>query len=110
MPQPGRTVWVVMHYEIMGLPQSPRVDSVQFHVSSSLDKAEEYIRKVWAEPHSWWQVHPHVVDTAEFPENDEVHHYSHRGTRLKAAPIKRALAAFRKHAEAHPDRFPPPDP
>ena len=106
----ARTVWVVMHYEIMGLPDSSRVDSVQFHVSSSLEKAEEYIRKCWVDPYSWWQVHPHVVDSLEFPEGDEVHYYSHRGTRLKTAPIKRAVAAYRKFVERHPEWFPPPAP
>jgi hypothetical protein len=110
MRRRGRIVWVVMHYEIMGLPDALRVDSVQFHVASTLEKAEGYIRKRWVESHSWWQVHPHVVDTDEFDEGDEVHYYSHRGTRLKAAPIRRAVGAFQKYAERHPERFPPPTP
>ena len=79
---------------------------MQFHVSSSLEKAEDYIRKCWVESHSWWQVHPHVVDSEDFDEGDEANYYSHRGTRLKAAPIKRAVAAYRKFAERHPERFP----
>lgn len=97
-----RTVWVVMHYEIMGPPNSPWVDSVQFHVSSSLEKAEEYIQRTHVSAHSWWQVHPHVVDSADFDEGEEVHYYSHRGTRLKAAPTRRSITAFRKHAARHP--------
>ena len=47
-----RTVWVVMHYEIMGVPDAHRVDSVQFHVSSSLNKAEESIRSSRVDSHS----------------------------------------------------------
>jgi hypothetical protein len=104
-----RTVWVVMHYEIMGLPESPRVDSVQFHVSSSLEKAEEYIRKIGTDSHSWWQVHPHAVDFDDFEvgECDEVYYYSHRETRLKSAPTIRSIAAFRRYTARHPDRWPP---
>lgn len=87
-----------MHYEFMGVRESPYIDSVQFHVSSSLAKAEAYVRKVHTFSHGWWQVHPHVVDHDD-PSRDEgleTHFYSHRGTRLKAAPFKRARAAFDK--------------
>ncbi|MDG3007847.1 hypothetical protein [Paludisphaera mucosa] len=108
MGRRGQTVWVVMHYEIMGLPAAPRVDSVQFHVSSSLEKAEEYVRGVCVDAHSWWQVHPHVVDAADLPEGAEVHFYSHRGSRLKAAPMRRAIAAFGRHAARHPESYPAP--
>jgi hypothetical protein len=104
MGQRKPIVWVVMHYEIMGLPESPWVDSVQFHVSSSLDKAEEYIRRAGVAAYSWWQVHPHEVDTADLGEGDEVHYYSHRGARLKAAPTKRAITAYRKHVDARGGR------
>ena len=107
MRQRERTVWVVMHYEYMGLPDSPRIDSVQFHVSSSLANAEMYIRAIQVDSHSWWQVHPHVIDTSDFDEGNEVVYYSHRGTRLKAAPFKRALTAFQKHAARHPEFYPP---
>ncbi len=102
-----------MHYEIMGLPESPQVDSMQFHVSSSLDKAEVYIRRVKVDAYSWWQVHPYEVDFARFAEFDEgaeVYYYSHRGTRLRAAPMKRAISAFRKHAARHPEWWPPHPP
>jgi hypothetical protein len=87
-----------MHYEFMGLRRSPYVDSVQFHVSSSLAKAEEYVRKLHVQSHSWWQVHPHLVDDPDhlLDEGQEVYYYSHRGTRLKTAPWKRARAAFDK--------------
>ncbi len=106
MSKRKRVVWVVMHYEIMGLPDSPRIDSVQFHVSSSLEKAEEYIRDVHVDSHSWWQVHPHVVDDPEFVgEGEEVYYYSHRGTPLKSAPITRAIAAYRKHTDRYPEFY-----
>jgi hypothetical protein len=108
MSQRKRTVWVVMHDEIMGLPESPRVDSVQFPVSSSLEKAEEYIRSTPVDSHCWWQVHPHVVDSAD--ESDEVYYYSHRGARLRAAPTKRSITAFRRHAARHPEWYPPHPP
>jgi len=106
MGQRKRTIWVVMHYEIMGVPDAPRVDSVQFHVSSSLGKAEEYIRSVLVDAHSWWQVHPHVVDTTDFAEGEEVYYYSHRGTRLRTAATGRAVAAFRRHAARNPEFYP----
>jgi hypothetical protein len=110
MSRRKQTVWVVMHYEIMGLPETPRVDSVQFHVSSSLAKAEEYIRRGLVDAHSWWQVHPHVVDSTDFDEGVEVYFYSHRGTPLKAAPMRRAISAFRKHVARHPEWWPPAPP
>jgi hypothetical protein len=110
MSQRKRTVWVVMHYELMGLPDSPRIDSVQFHVSSSLEKAEESLRSSHVSSHSWWQVHPHVVDSADLDEGEEVYYYSHRGARLKAAPTRRPITAFRKHAARHPEWYPPQPP
>ena len=94
-----------MHYEFMGLPDSPRVDSVQFHVSSSLRKAEGYIRKHHVDSHSWWQVHPHVIDTADFDEGVEVYFYSYRGAPLKTAPTRQALAAFKKHVARYPEFY-----
>jgi hypothetical protein len=106
MSKRQRIVWVVMHYEIMGLPDSPRVDSVQFHMSSSLNKAEEYIHSVHVDWHSWWQVHPHVIDAPDYDEGEKVYYYSHRGTRLRSAPILRAITAFRKHTARHPDFYP----
>jgi hypothetical protein len=110
MSRRKQIVWVVMHYEIMGLPDSPHVDSVQFHVSSSLAKAEEYIRSHWVASHSWWQVHPHEVDFADFFASDEgveVHYYSHRGTWLKTVPARRAISAFRKFVARHPEWYSP---
>jgi hypothetical protein len=83
-----------MHYEFLGPRRSPHVDSVQFHVSSSLGKAEKYVREHGVESHSWWQVHSHLVDDPSHREGEEVYYYSHRGTRLKTDPWKRARAAF----------------
>ena len=112
MSQRKRTVWVVMHYEIMGLPECPWVDSVQFHVASSLEKAESYMRRSHVAAYSWWQVHPHVVDSDDAFEGEEVFDYNHRGVRLRAAPTRRSIAAFRKHAARHPEQYPtqPPSP
>jgi hypothetical protein len=106
MSERKRIVWVVMHYEIMGPVDSPWIDSVQFHVSSSLDRAEQYIRNTHVDSHSWWQVHPHVIDAADCGEGQEVCYYSHRGTRLRSAPITRAITAFRKHIARYADLFP----
>jgi hypothetical protein len=89
------TVWVVMHYEIF---HGERVDSVQFHVSSSLKVAEEYMKRMHVAPYSWWQVHPHIVD-CDFDdgcEGDETYYYSYTGRPLKSAPVRRALGAFRR--------------
>jgi hypothetical protein len=104
MKRKKRTVWVIMHYEFlryMGGPK-PYVDSVQFHVSSSLTKAEKYIRDTHVGAHSWWQVHAHGLDAEgydERTEGNEVYYYSHRGTRLKSPPYKRAKAAFQKQTD-----------
>ena len=70
MAKRKRTVWVVMHYEIMGSTKDPRVDALQFHVSSSLAKAAAYIKGCWVDAHSWWQVHPHIVDSENPDEGD----------------------------------------
>ena len=105
-------VWVVMHYEYMGLPASPKLDSLQFHVSSSLKNAEKYIRSRGVDSHSWWQIHPHLVDFDDFnlEEGEEVYYYSHRGTRLKSAPMKRAIAAFKRHCARYPEFYGPISP
>ncbi|MHC5540204.1 hypothetical protein ACYOEI_18450 [Singulisphaera rosea] len=110
MSQRMRTAWVVMHYEIMGLPDYYRIDSIQFHVSSSLEKAEEYMRRHFVSSYSWWQIHPHVVDTTNYDEGREAYYYSHRVTRLKSPPMKRAIAAYRKYAAQHPEWYPPGPP
>jgi hypothetical protein len=103
-----QVVWVAMHYEIMGRPESPYIDSVQFHVSSSFAHAERYIRAMGVDSHSWWQVHPHAVDCPpDLDEGDTVHFFSHRGTRLKAAPLRRAMAEFQKHVIRNPDIYGP---
>src|SRR5262245_15489714 len=105
MTKRKRTVWVVMHYEIIGLPKAPQVDALQFHVSSSLAKAESYIRRGWVDAHSWWQVHPHVVDSKDPDEGEKVYYYTRRGRRLKAAPMKQAIAAFHRHVKRFPEFY-----
>jgi hypothetical protein len=106
MKRAEQTVWVVMHYEIMGVPDSPHIDSVQFHVSSSLTQAEQYIHGAHVAAYSWWQVHPHVVDASDGDEGTDVCIYSHRGTRLRVPPTVRAITAFRKHVARHPEWYP----
>jgi hypothetical protein len=109
MGERRQIVWVVMHVEIMGHPDKPRVDSLQYHVSSSLEKAEESIRNtLGTASHSWWQIYPFEVDSTDFgDEGQEVYYYSHRGTRLKSAPEKRAISTFRKYVAAHPEWWGP---
>ena len=88
-------VWVVMHYEIMF---NDHIDCLQFHVSSSLRAAEKYVAEAGVMAHSWWQVHPHVVDDkpSDGCEGDEVYYYSHTGKRLTRAPVKQALSYYRR--------------
>src|SRR5262245_8297447 len=96
-----------MHYEILGQPESTYIDSIQFHVSSSLKKAEKYIRSSIVDAHSWWQVHPHMLDAnGEEVDGDQVYYYSYRGARLKSAPISRAMRAFAKHVAKYPQFYP----
>jgi len=95
-----------MHYEIMGRPESPHVDCIQFHVSSTRSKAETYVRAVSVASYSWWQVHPQSVDSdLEDDEGNEVYFYGHRGARLKSAPLKKAIASFHRHAARYPELF-----
>ncbi|MBS0207623.1 MAG: hypothetical protein JSS27_01590 [Planctomycetes bacterium] len=92
----GRQVWVVMHYEVLGPRRRPYFDALQFHVASSLKGAETWIRSVGVESHSWWQVHPYIIDDQSGEEGDQIVYFSYRGKRLAAAPQKRALAAYDK--------------
>jgi hypothetical protein len=87
-----------MHYEIFGLEPTV-VDCLQSHVSSSLRRAEAYIRDVSASSFSWWQVHPYVVDNLKagwLDEGEEVHYYSYRGKKLRSAPWQPAIKAWQQ--------------
>lgn len=89
-------VWVIMHYEIMF---DDHIDCLQFHVSSTRKKAEEYIHKSGVAPYSWWQIHPHQIDhdfKNDSEEGVEVYYYSHTGRLLKSAPQKQAFAAYQR--------------
>ena len=100
MRKKQKKVWVVMHYEILGIPGALHVDCLQFHVASTRKKAEKFIRAMWVYPFSWWQIHPHVVDCDDWlSEGKEVYYYSHRGTPLRFAPVKRAEKAFLRDEE-----------
>jgi hypothetical protein len=97
-------VWVVMHYEIMGVEPHEWVDCVQFHVSSTLAKAEGYIKRSIVDPFSWWQIHPHVVDTDD-DEGAEVHYYNYKGRAIRAAPTEQAVKAYRKDRRENPSCY-----
>jgi hypothetical protein len=90
--KPPSTVWLIMHYEFMF---EGKLDCMQFHVSSTLKKAEAYVKKSGVMPYSWWQVHRYVVD--EHGDGEEVYYYSHQGRRLNKAPHDQALRAFWKY-------------
>lgn len=93
------TVWVIMHYEIF----ENQIDCIQFHVASSLKKAEAYFRVMHVASYSWWQVHPHVIDhdtKHDGREGEEIYYYSYRGTRLKKAPFKQTRAAFEREKKS----------
>jgi len=106
MGRQKRVVWVLMHYEILGLPDGIHVDSVESHVSSSLAKAEEYIRDMWVEAHSWWQLHPYEIDATPLEEINKVFYYSHRSTRLTAAPTKTVTRRVTETRGASPRALP----
>jgi len=90
MPNKKKTiVWLIMHYEFMF---EGTLDCLQFHVSSTLKKAEAYVKKSGMMPYSWWQVYPYVID--EHGDGDEVYYYSYKGKRLMKAPWKQARRAF----------------
>jgi len=97
MAKPNRPiVWVIMHYEIM---LDDHIDCLQFHVSSTRKRAEEYIHKSGMAPYSWWQLHPHRIDhdsRSDGEEGVEVYYYSHTGRLLKSAPQKQALTAYQR--------------
>ncbi|HQR42179.1 MAG TPA: hypothetical protein PLX97_05830 [Gemmatales bacterium] len=89
------TVWVIMHYEYF---YDGQIDCLQFHVSSTLKKAEAYMRRLYMAPYSWWQVHSYVIDNDHEKDwdDEQVHFYNNRGKSLKKAPHKQAMRAFEK--------------
>ena len=53
-----REVWVVLHCEYMRNPKHQFIDEMLFHVASSLEAAEQFIRTGWVAPYSWWEIQP----------------------------------------------------
>ena len=103
MSKKKQTVWVVVHYKFMGVEPCVRIDSVQFHISSSRRKAETYIREGWVVSWSWWQVHPHVLDAKPGEvEGEEVYYYSHRGTLLAQPAVHTGKECIPARADKEP--------
>jgi len=75
-----------------------RIDEMTFHVSSSLKKAESYIEMMMVQPYSWWAVAPFNLDSEDYFDegDDEIYYYNHKGKKVKNAPIKQAIKAYRK--------------
>jgi len=89
-------VWVVFHCEVWNTDPY-FCDEMLFHVATSLEKAEAYMKDVHIEPIAWWQVLEVTTDNADFHKDaDEVYFYGNKGRRVKYPPRKRATRAFLK--------------
>lgn len=89
-------VYVVMHYEFF-----TSIDSMVFHISSSLKEAEKYIEKMIVCSSSWWEVLPMKIDQDINEELSElivpkVFYYNYKGKSVKRRPVKQAIVAFGK--------------
>lgn len=100
MTRKGKTAWVLTHCDIMGDAAKPHVDSLAWHVSSSLRKAEKYICSTIVSPTSWWEIREFQTDCPDRDNDDKsqletVRYYSHKGARIACAPWNRAVKAFK---------------
>ncbi len=95
MSKPRKRVWVVIHCEIMQPGKDLVVDEMADHLASTLARAEQYIKKVWAADFSWWKIQEFWVDRAV--EGLDFFFYDHKGKPIKLPPYKRAKANFRKY-------------
>jgi hypothetical protein len=90
-----RTVFLVLHYEIMMHGSDIYwPDDIVSYVASSLAKALRYIKRVSVEEYSWWKIEEQAVDGMDNPVH--IGWYGRRGGKLKAAPYEKAIAAYKK--------------
>src|SRR5262245_18218591 len=90
-----RTVFLILHHEIMTHGSDVYfADDIVSHVASTLNKALRYITRVGVAEYAWWEIQQGAVDEMDDPVR--VGWYGRRGAKLKAAPFKEALAAFKK--------------
>ena len=87
--------WVIIHCELWVKEPNVFIDEMVFHVASSLEKAEKYLKDIFIENTSWWKVIEMEVDRDEsFSEDGLFYFYGNRGKKLKKMPYKRALKNF----------------
>lgn len=87
-------VFLVLHHEIMGLPESCRADEMVFFTCTSMKKALESIKKSSVEPWSWWEIQVQEMDSLEWPEH--VGYYGRRGGKLAKPPYDKCVEIFKK--------------
>ncbi len=67
------------------------------HVASSLKKAEEYLKNIHMDTHSWWKVVEMITDNTDFHEDAiSTNYYTNKGKSLKnvRAKIRRAFKYY----------------
>jgi hypothetical protein len=93
-----------LHHEIQEFPSSVfRDDEVVSHVASSLENAIGYIKELHVDPYSWWEIIQYPIDTTDWlnwPKS--LGYYGRRAGKLKAAPIQKAIAIY-KRCKADPE-------
>jgi hypothetical protein len=90
-------VYVCNHREYMDFGEGPVVNDLVLHVASSKKKAEEYMKSLWCDPYSWWELTEYELDGS--PMDDDYYTvgiYGNRGGKFRGDPMKKCLAAFLK--------------
>jgi hypothetical protein len=80
----AKTVYIILHHEIMGGREHPKDDEMLFYIASSLAKAIELIKRSYVCRWSWWEIQKVRMDDFDWPTH--VGYYGRRGGKLKQPP------------------------
>jgi hypothetical protein len=68
-----------------------------FHVASTLEKAEAFIKDIHIFGDAWWKIAEFKLNNRNHDEDaDSFRFYGNKGRPLKKAPFKRAMKVFEK--------------
>jgi hypothetical protein len=88
-------LYSVLHHEIFeNGERGYRADEMLFYITSSMEKALEFIKSSGVAPYSWWEIQVSQLDEREWPEH--VGWYGLRGGKLKAQPYQKCVELYKK--------------
>ncbi|WP_397569526.1 hypothetical protein [Schlesneria sp. T3-172] len=85
-------IFLILHHEIMGVPDNYRADEMVFYTARSLRKALELIKKTYVSRWSWWEVQVSELDDTEWP--DHVGYFGPRGGKIVKPSFEKMVAIF----------------